>query len=149
MVFCRTCGTQIEGEVRFCPACGASIETASQPAASGAAAEQKDAADNKAMAVLAYIIVFVPMFVARQSKFARYHSNQGLILLLAAITYGIAFSVLSTLLMLISWRLTLIVTSVLWLASWAFPALGIIGIIHACKGEMKPLPLIGGIRILK
>ncbi len=149
MAFCRNCGIQTEGEVKFCPACGASMGTASQPVASGGGSEQNDATENKIMAVLAYIIVLVPIFAARESKFARYHANQGLILLIAAIAYGIVFSILSTLLMLISWQLALIVTGVLGLVGWAFPALSIIGIIRACKGEMKPLPLIGGIRMLK
>ena len=149
MAFCRNCGIQTEGEAKFCPACGASMETAPQPVASDGAAEQNDAADNKVMSILAYIIVPIPIFAARDSKFARYHANQGLILLLAAIAYGIAFSILSTLLMLISWQLVLIVTGILGLASWAFPVFSIIGIVHACKGEMRPLPLIGGLRILK
>lgn len=150
MAFCKNCGIQMEDGIKFCPACGTAMEATPQSAAGSiATAEKKDAADNKVMAILAYILVLIPIFAAKDSKFARYHSNQGLILLLAAIAYGVAFSVLSTLLVLISWRLALAVTGILGLLGWVFLAFSIIGIMHACKGEMKPLPLIGGFRILK
>ena len=150
MAFCKNCGAKIEDEIKFCPACGTPLETAEQPpAAAGLAGEQKDAADNKVMAILAYIIVLIPIFAAKGSPFARYHANQGLILLLAAIAYGIVYSILSTLLFFISGSLALVVTSVLGFVAWVFLVFAVIGIINACKGEMKPLPLIGDFRILK
>ena len=70
------------------------------------------------MAILAYFgpLVLVPILAARESRFAQYHANQGLVLLIV----GIVFLVLA-----------------------------VIGIINASKGEMKPLPVIGGISILK
>ena len=56
---------------------------------------------------------------------------------------------LSGILFAISWQLGLAVTGILGLVGWVFTVFAIIGIVHACKGEMKPLPLIGGIKILK
>lgn len=103
-------------------------------------ADEKDIQDNKMMAVLAYlgILVLVPIFAAKESKFARYHANQGLVLALAevafAIVYSILVGILSTLL------------GLLWLG---FVVLAIIGIVNAVNGRMKPLPLIGKITILK
>ena len=40
---------------------------------------QEDINQNKVMAIFAYIgpLVFVPMFAAKQSKFAHYHTVQG------------------------------------------------------------------------
>ncbi|GKH50738.1 hypothetical protein CE91St46_18490 [Eubacteriales bacterium] len=166
MAFCGQCGNQYEDSAKFCPSCGtpntgrqpseaAAAQTAQHayqpPIAPGAPGktELRDAQENKGMAVLAYLIFLIPLLAAKESKFARYHTNQGLVLFLAAVVYGILFSVLSSILFAVSWRLGLTVTSILGLVGWAFTALAVIGIVHACKGEMKPLPLLGGITILK
>ena len=176
---CTACDTvfEIEHGMRehpevSCPSCGApsasaaprqAVATAThappqaapaayqQPAAPGSPmqAELQDAQDNKVMAVLAYIIFLIPLFAAKDSKFARFHTNQGIILVIGAIIYGVLFSVLSGILFAISWQLGLAVTGILGLVGWVFTVFAIIGIVHACKGEMKPLPLIGGIKILK
>ena len=47
----------------------------------------EDIEQNKVMALLAYLglLFLVPMFAAPNSKFARYHTNQGLVLCLAAV----------------------------------------------------------------
>ena len=46
--------------------------------------EQEDIQNNKTMAILAYIgiLVLIPIFAAKESKFARFHANQGLVLLI-------------------------------------------------------------------
>lgn len=170
MAFCGKCGSKIEEGVKFCPSCGAVLDApeqatvgaqqqtqaapAAEPvqatAATGAQSTGNDAQDNKVMAILAYFgpLVLIPIFAAKESPFARYHSNQGLVLLLACIAYNIANSILSAIILAISWRLHFI-TSLLSFVSIIFTVLAIIGIINACKGEKKPLPLIGSINLLK
>lgn len=164
MAFCGKCGSKIEDGVKFCPGCGAVAEGTSQGTAQSAAPaytapvipgaqgqdDIRDAQDNKAMAILAYLgpLVLIPIFAAKNSKFARYHSNQGLVLLIACIIYSIAYSILSAILLAISWRLYFI-TSILGFVSIIFTVLAILGIVNACKGEKKPLPFLGKINILK
>ncbi|MBC8577147.1 hypothetical protein [Yanshouia hominis] len=163
---CRGCGARVPRGDQYCTSCGAP-NTGRQPSETGATqtaqpayqppiapgapgkTELQDAQENKGMAVLAYLIFLIPLLAAKESKFVRYHTNQGLVLFLAAVVYGILFSVLSGILFAVSWRLGLTVTSILGLVGWVFTALAVIGIVHACKGEMKPLPLLGGITILK
>ncbi len=171
MTYCGKCGKQMDEGLKFCPNCGASTEI---PQAEPAAQAQPqndfsqkiqnfnntadtttefDAADineNKVMAVLAYfgLFVLIPIFAAKKSKFARYHSNQGLVLLLAALAYSIAYGILSGIILAISWRLYFIV-SILSLVSIVFAVLCIIGIINAATGKAKELPLIGKFKILK
>lgn len=112
--------------------------------------DANDIANNKVMAVLAYlgILVLVPIFAAKDSKFARFHANQGLVLCIAAIAYSILYGILSTVIYAISWRLGFIV-SIIGLVSILFTVLCIIGIINAASGKAKELPLIGKFKILK
>ena len=44
-----------------------------------------DIQNNKAMGILSYIglLVLIPIFAAKDSKFARFHANQGLVLVIA------------------------------------------------------------------
>ncbi|EKD47008.1 MAG: hypothetical protein ACD_66C00259G0004, partial [uncultured bacterium] len=46
------------------------------------AIDKKDIEDNKVLAALSYIFIlcFVPLLLARDSKFAQYHAKQGLVL---------------------------------------------------------------------
>ena len=160
MAHCTNCGTQLTDGVKFCPSCGA---TASQNSQNGYQApitqdtsEADDARNNKAMGVLAYlgILVLVPIFAAKESKFARYHANQGLVLALAEIAFAIVYSILTGILTAIllgtgAWGLWSVITTLLGLVWLVFLALAIIGIVNAVNGKMKDLPVIGKIRILK
>lgn len=103
------------------------------------APDPQDVEKNKAMAILAYIIFFIPLIAARDSRFAMYHANQGLVLFLAAVVINIVGGIIP----FIGWFLILPFG---WIAVLVF---AIIGIINSSKGEMKPLPLIGGISIIK
>lgn len=115
-----------------------------------AAFDPRDIEQNKTMALLSYlgILVLIPILGAKESKFARYHANQGILLCIAAILYGVAYSILSAIVLAISWRLYFVV-SLLGLVGIAFIVLAIIGIVNALNGRAKELPLIGKYRILK
>jgi uncharacterized membrane protein len=110
-----------------------------------AAADKSDIEENKVFAVLAYIgiLFLVPLLVAPKSRFARYHTNQGIILFLAAFILGFGALVL----------LPIPLIHVLILPVWVvLPAcvfvFVVIGIVHAVSGEYKPLPWIGHYRLL-
>ena len=55
-------------------------------------ADPQDVQANKVMAILAYfgLFVLIPLFAAKESPFARFHTNQGLILLIAGFVIGLA-----------------------------------------------------------
>ena len=103
------------------------------------------------MAVLAYfgILVLIPILAAKESKFARFHANQGLILLITGVAYSIFVQVVIKIVAFISYALAGIVGIALGLAWLLLLVLAIIGIINAVKGEFKQLPLIGQFKILK
>ena len=97
-----------------------------------------DVSKNRLMAVLAYIgpLVLVPIFAARDSKFAKFHANQGLILFLLEIIFCILGGV-----KLIGW--------IFDLCNIAVAILAIVGIIYAAQGKAKELPVVGNWTILK
>ena len=168
MPFCRQCGMELKEGVRFCPGCGTPVEEPAQTAQQNSTSKensfaaafntadttaQYDPADvekNKAMGVLAYLswLVLIPIFAAKDSRFARFHANQGLVLLIASAIFGVVRWILSEILFAISWRLYF-VTIIISLLGLAFLALAIIGIVNAATGKAKELPVIGKIRILK
>lgn len=144
MRICRKCGAQVADGVMVCPQCGAPmIEPPKTP--------QQDVEQNKVMAVLAYfgILVLIPILAAKESKFARFHANQGLILLITGVAYSIFVQVVIKIVAFISYALAGIVGIALGLAWLLLLVLAIIGIINAVKGEFKQLPLIGQFQILK
>ncbi|NOU93548.1 hypothetical protein GC093_09995 [Paenibacillus sp. LMG 31456] len=101
-------------------------------------ADPADVNANKWIGVLAYILFFLPLIAAKDSRFAMYHANQGLVLLIL----GIVCNIVLGLIPVIGWIL-------LPLANLASLVLAILGIIQAANGQLKPLPLIGSITIIK
>ena len=106
---------------------------------------------KKGMAILAYfgILFLIPLFAAKNDPFARYHTNQGLLLFIFMVIFYVLSNVLTNILIEISPMLTLIVSGVFGILTLLLCIFALIGIIRAAKGQMKPLPIIGGIRILK
>lgn len=105
-----------------------------------------DVEQNKVFAVLSYLpplLFLVPLLAARQSKFAMYHCNQGLVLTLAAIAASIANMILDQIL----WHIPVIGFLMITLLNLAVFAgvivLVVMGIINAVNGVCKPLPVIG------
>jgi uncharacterized membrane protein len=92
------------------------------------------AGKNTTMAIIAYIIFFVPLLTgdAKKDSFVNYHTKQGLVLFLAAVAVNIVGSILPFIWIAIG-----------WLVSLAILALMIIGIINAVNGKQQPLPVIG------
>ena len=168
-MYCPNCGLEIQGNIKFCPNCGtpiAPISAEPQPEPepvpepqplTGQTAEENIQPNSmeKTLALEAYlgILVLAPIFGARKSPFVRFHANQGLVLC----AFSVALSILMGFNGLILAAVYSTFISVLLglfnglygLALCGITALCIIGIIHAVKGKMKALPIIGKIKILK
>ncbi len=166
MAFCSQCGTQLTDGAAFCPNCGTAVGPApqqKQAAQQGPGlvdrikntkdfTEEFDTADieqNKALALLSYlgVLVLIPIFCAKHSKFARFHANQGLVLAIASAATGILTS-LCGILLRITWFFWLLEVPVVCLGL-GVTAMAVLGIINAVRGKAKELPFIGHIRILR
>ena len=151
MAFCKKCGKQLEYGSIFCPTCGASQSEVNvcQPMDD----EERDIRENKAMGILAYIGIFVliPIFVAPNSKFARFHSNQGLLLFIAEVGLAVLQTIVNMAFPLFSalFFVRTILSLIIDIALLGVGVFAIIGIIYAAQGLKKELPFIGNISILK
>jgi len=100
--------------------------------------EQADIDNNKTMAGLAYIIFFLPLLVCPQSKYARFHANQALLLLIVAVVGNIILGIIP----IIGWLL-------IPLYALAIFILAIMGLINGFSGKAKRLPVFGKYDLLK
>lgn len=98
-----------------------------------------DSDKNKAAGILAYIIFFLPLIMAPKSKFAKYHANQGLLLLILALAVNIVGWIIPVVGPLLIQPIGTLAIMILW----------IIGVLNAVNGRMKPLPFIGQYEIIK
>ena len=111
---------------------------------SGAAQIQEDTypaeaiEKGKTMAGLSYLLFFLPLVACPESKYAKFHANQSLLLLITAIVGDVILGVIPV----VGWMLMPIFGVVVL-------ALGIIGLINGFGGKAKRLPLIGRFTILK
>jgi uncharacterized membrane protein len=113
-------------------------------------ADPADVEQNKVMAILAYFIFFLPLLAAPKSRFARYHGNQALLLVIAWVANLVIFGCGGSLLTAVTRG---------YAAFCCFPLAGLIGlavlvllilgIVNAANGVMKPLPLIGQFTLIK
>ena len=159
MAFCGKCGAQLNDGAKFCPSCGAPTgseqaqqQTYQQPQQQAYAPVQSDAQQKKVMGILAYLswLVIVPWIAAKESPFARYHTNQGLVLAIVEIAWWILSAILTAIATAAySLGFLAVIGVISWILGIVFLVFSILGIVNAAKGEMKPLPIIGGIKILK
>lgn len=108
--------------------------------------DPEDIKNNKALAIVSYLslLVLFPLIAMRDSKFVKFHVNQGLVLAIAEILAYFAVRIISYIPIV---RIGLgIVRLVLVLL---FVVLSLLGIINAANGKAKELPFIGKIRLIK
>lgn len=156
MAFCPKCGKEVADDAVFCAGCGANLAGGAQNAQQGESVQEKakellntpdttnqfdptDINDNKVLAVLSYIgiLVLVPLIAAPNSRYARFHANQGLTLWITSLILSAV-----TVIPILGWIIGVVGNIIAFV-------LMIIGIVNAVQGRAKQLPIIGKFTILK
>ena len=111
-----------------------------------------DISENRVMGIFAYIswLVLVPIFGAKNSPYARFHANQGLVLAILEVGIGIVA-------MILGWLGHIPYAGVIfrilrWIVNLCYiPVLvyDIIALVGACRGKAMEIPFINSIKILK
>jgi uncharacterized membrane protein len=97
-----------------------------------------DVEKNKTMAGLAYILFFLPLIACPDSKYGKFHANQGLLLLIVSIAGNIILGIIPV----IGW----IIMPIFGIAVFV---LAIMGLINGFNGKVKEMPVFGKYRIIK
>lgn len=181
MAFCKNCGAFLADGITFCATCGTQNGEAANNAQQKNGAEPgkkkknffvslldtknytasfdpTDIQNNKVLALFSYIglLFLIPLFAAKDSRYAKFHVNQGIVFCIAGAIVGAAIGLLG----LITYLFALIhiilgvlvgmccgfIAFVLWALTTGYTVLGII---NAVTGKAKELPFIGKYRILK
>jgi uncharacterized membrane protein len=98
---------------------------------------KEDIEKNKVVAAVAYLIFFLPLIAAPDSKFGRFHANQGLVLLIVGMVGNLVLGMIP----ILGWIL-------LPLYSLAIFVLAVLGLVNTLNGKAKKLPIIGKINLI-
>jgi uncharacterized membrane protein len=167
-MYCHKCGGQMPQDANFCNNCGEASRDSSGGHGSAdyrrrgfmgndytASFHPSDIEANKGVSIVSYILFFIPLLIAPDSKYTRFHVNQGLIVFIVSIIVNIMQNVFR----IGNWW------SFGWSYNWsswsfnpfsitisllqvALIACIIYGIINAINGKAVELPLIGKFRII-
>lgn len=89
---------------------------------------------NITMAVVAYILFFVPLLTdSKNDPFVKFHVKQGLVIFISSVVVGIMSSVFPYTMWL----------SLGWILNLAILVLFVLGIINALNGKEEYLPVVG------
>lgn len=180
MANCPRCGAPLSADSQFCVNCGANVMQNAASGASNGAVDRvvgffkalnnttdytmqcnpNDAGSNQVMGILAYIplLFLIPYFAAKNSVFAKFHANQGLLCTIVLLALGLVNTVIGLIVGLIFGIGSIIFLQVIgdiicWIIGIASAAIFlyfmIIGIINAANRKLKELPLIGSFRLIK
>ena len=113
--------------------------------------KEEDIQSNKGICCFAYLgfLFVIPLFAASDSAFARFHANQGLVLLIDQMILMV-FILISHLLAPVVPSVFPIVRTLLLVVLYVFSIFSIFyGMVNTLRGKAKELPLIGSTKVLK
>ena len=150
---CPKCNMELEDNVKFCTACGENtdvlenmVNNITDTPDTTSEFDPSDIINNKVISVFSYlgILVLVPILAGKDSKFARFHANQGLMLIISAFILAAVTGIISKIPLIgfVGGILSLVV-------SVSILILEILGIVNVVNGKAKELPIIGKYRLLK
>ena len=114
--------------------------------------ETEEIKGKKITACLAYLfwLTVIPMVYSSESKFIKYHANQGFVLAIVETIYLVITVIVSKILWSVSRSTSLLVeTTMLMVFVGVFGVLSLIGIFNVIRGKEKPIPTFGHIKLLK
>lgn len=131
--------------------------------------DKKDIESGKGMSILSYlgILALIPYLTEKNNSYVRYHAVQGLNLFIIEIIYSVVYGILTSVIKVngscgygyygnlanafgVTCKVTpWWVTVPLGLIGLVFTVLAIVGIVNACQGKAKELPVVNQIKIIK
>jgi len=122
--------------------------------------DKNDIEKNKIMAIFAYFgpLSLIPFFASKESKFAQYHAKQGLNLFIIELIVGVISYFLTAIFempkcnvsgtecgIFAPWWISIPIDFVQLILG----IIAIIGIVYACQGKAKEVPILEKMKIIK
>lgn len=110
-----------------------------------------DAEKNKYFSILGYfgLLVLLPLVFAPKSKFARFHANQALVLLIVQLVYWFIAGSIFAIVFLSSKGFAIFLALIFLVASLVFFVMWVQGIANAANEKARNLPFIGTWELLE
>ena len=152
MAFCSKCGAHIPDDSTFCNSCGSPVCDGYTYVETADGFDTADVNKNKIISAFSYlgILFFLPLVACPNSKFGRFHANQGLVLLITNIILNVFRAIANFVVSLIFtyitgfYVITGILTTLISIAVGGVSlALFLYGFINTLMGRAKKLPVIG------
>ena len=104
--------------------------------------------NSKICAILSYLLVGIVWYFAdenmKKNNFVKFHVKQGLNLLIIAVAFSIVWSIVVTILVVVTFGMAGFILGPLgYLISLCWIALMVFGIYYAANNMQKPLPVLG------
>jgi uncharacterized membrane protein len=153
---CKKCGANNDRSVKICNSCG-HIINGEKVVVNTQQDEMDDISRNKLMAVLCYlgVLIVIPYFQARNSRYVQFHLKQGVNLLIFDLICGFITGFINSFIEIgdeldyLNNMFLLIISVPLAIIGLIIFIITISGIINAVSGKMKKLPIIGNFEIIK
>lgn len=140
-MFCPNCGKEIPDNSVFCPDCGMSTGS------NGDKFSDSLVKNGKALAVLGYIfpiLFFLPLAVnGKKTPYGLKHANAALVFLIVSVVCGLITGILKN-----TGLNVWIPTTIISIIETLMFALQIVGIVYACQGSKKDIPIVGSLHML-
>jgi uncharacterized membrane protein len=146
MAFCAKCGAQLAEGVVFCGACGAPVGAAPGAAPTAASSGMASNVAGLLTYVLGFItgIIFLVIDPYKNDKFVRFHAFQSIFFNVAIVAFWIAYTILSTILGIVSFGVLGIVMALVGLViSLGILVYWIFLMYKAYNNEQYMIPYIG------
>ena len=115
--------------------------------------KKEDIEEGKFLAVLSYIgvLALIPYFVEKKNPYVIDHAKIGMNLFLVEAIVGVGLSVVASvcaITIILLW-ISIIIAILQWAFGIVSLIISVIGIINACNGEVKDLPIVGKYKFIK
>lgn len=147
-MICPRCGKEINDNSKYCSECGERIEEVKvevEPEIMDDEYTKEDIENNKVLSLFSYIsfLFIIPLIACSNSKYAKFHVNQGIMLCITNVVFEAILKALKVLELSFAYDIADAIVNI------GLTVFMVIGIVNAVTGKAKKLPIIGNFTIIK
>lgn len=147
-MICPRCGKEINDNSKYCSECGERIEEVKvevEPEIMDDEYTKEDIENNKVLSLFSYIsfLFIIPLIACSNSKYAKFHVNQGIMLCITNVVFEAILKALKVLELSFAYDIADAIVNI------GLTVFMVIGIVNAVTGKAKKLPVIGNFTIIK